>query len=271
LSSGCILGKEIKNIVIIGSGNVAYHMINAFIRRGIHVLQILAHNERTAGNLSENFSVPYTIKQSNLNTDADLYILTVQDDLIREVALSLGLKDQLLVHTSGFSSIEEIKGTSTCTGVMWPLQTLTFGKELDYSHIPFFIEGHTRESTEKLARFAGRVSDNVIITSSSARQKVHLAAVIASNLANQLYAIAASILERQEIPFSVLAPLIRETAEKAGSQHPMLSQTGPAARKDFGIIQKHLELLRDEPAFLEIYRLITENIIHLHSKGNEKL
>jgi predicted short-subunit dehydrogenase-like oxidoreductase (DUF2520 family) len=265
------LDKEIKNIVIIGSGNVAYHLINAFSSKGLKVLQILARNDITAGILSEIFSTPYIIEPSNLVKDADLYIIAVQDDFIREVALSLGLKDQLLVHTSGFSSIDVIKGASTCTGVLWPLQTLTYGKKLDYNQVPFFIEGQTDEITGKLSRLAGLVSDNVIIADSPARQKVHLAAVIASNHTNQLYAIAAAILEQQEIPFSVLAPLILETAEKAASQHPLLSQTGPAVRNDIKVIQKHLELLHDEPACREIYRLITENIIHLHLKGNEKL
>jgi predicted short-subunit dehydrogenase-like oxidoreductase (DUF2520 family) len=258
--------QVIKNIVVIGSGNVAFHLIKAFSKRGIKVLQVLAHNEKTARAISKTFSVPYILDTSMLFKEANLYLLTVQDDKIRETAAGLHLKDQLLVHTSGFSSIELLSGASTRTGVLWPLQTFSAGRAIEYNNIPFFIEGKSEEIAELLSQFAGLVSKKVMVTDSPTRQKIHLAAVIASNLTNQLYSIAASILERQDIPFGVLAPLILETAAKAGKQHPFQSQTGPAVRKDIRVIEKHLELLRDDPAFRDIYRMITENIIHHHSK-----
>ena len=256
-------------MVVIGSGNVAWHLINAFSKKGIYVVQILAKNDKTARSLSTSFSIPYIINPALLLKDADIYLMTVQDDRIGDVAPVLGLKDQLLVHTSGFSSIDILAGASSNTGVLWPLQTLTAGKNIEYDHIPFFVEGSTNENIVQLTRFAGLISERVIVTDSPTRQKIHLAAVIASNLTNQLYSISASILERQDIPFDVLAPLILETAVKAGQQHPLRSQTGPAVRKDLQVIARHLDLLRDDPAFRDIYRLITENIIHHHDKKNE--
>lgn len=256
-------------MVVIGSGNVAWHLINAFSKKGIHVVQILAQNKKTARNLSKSFSIPYIINPALLIKDAGIYLMAVQDDRIGDVAPVLGLKDQLLVHTSGFSSIDILAGASSNTGVLWPLQTLTAGKNIEYDQIPFFVEGNTNENSVQLTRFAGLISERVMVTDSPTRQKIHLAAVIASNLTNQLYSISASILERQEIPFDVLAPLILETAVKAGQQHPLQSQTGPAVRKDLQVIARHLDLLRDDPAFQDIYRLITENIIHHHDKKNE--
>lgn len=245
---------------------MAFHLVKAFSAKGIGVLQILAHNEKTATVLSKAFKVPYILDPAKLFRDADLYLLTVQDDHIRETAEGLHLKDQLLVHTSGFTSIGVLSGTSSRTGVVWPLQTLSTGRAIDFKHIPIFIEGCSEEIAGILSQFAGLISSRVIVADSATRQKIHLAAVIASNLTNQLYSIAASILERQDIPFDVLAPLILETAAKAGTQHPLKSQTGPAVRNDMNVIEKHLELLQDDPAFRDIYRLITETIIHHHSK-----
>jgi predicted short-subunit dehydrogenase-like oxidoreductase (DUF2520 family) len=264
-----VAGKSIQNMVVIGSGNVAWHLVKAFTKKGIRVMQVLAHNEKTARSLSKTFAVPYILDPSRLFREADLYLLAVQDDNISAAALGLHLNDQLLVHTSGFSTIDSISGASSSTGVLWPLQTLTSRKAVDYKAIPFFVEGRTNEISEKLSAFAELVSRHVIITDSPTRQKIHLAAVIASNLTNQLYSISASILERQDISFEVLAPLIIETAVKAGKQHPFRSQTGPAVRNDLRVIEMHLELLRDDPAFRDIYRLITENIIHHHSEKNE--
>jgi len=262
---------SIRNIVIIGSGNVAYHIVNAFNNKGIRILQILARNERSAGPLSEKFNIPYILDSSGLNKQADLYILAVQDDLISEVAHSLKLKDQLLVHTSGFSPLETLSGASENTGVFWPLQTLTTGKPTDYQSMPVFVEGSSKENEQLLAALAGLISENVRATDSAARRQVHLAAVIAANLTNHLYNLAASLLEKYKIPFDVLVPLIKETANKAAMQHPLLNQTGPAIRNDLKVMEAHMEMLRDKHEYREIYRLITENIIKLHSKQNEKL
>jgi predicted short-subunit dehydrogenase-like oxidoreductase (DUF2520 family) len=258
------MGREIKNMVVIGSGNVAWHIIRAFQGTGVQVLQVLARNKKSARHFSRQFNIPYITEARELNRQADIYILAVKDDQIPEAASVLHLEDQFLVHTSGFTPMDVLNGFSRDHGVLWPLQTLTAEKEVSYAEIPFFIEANTRENEERLMEFAKRVSACVMLTDSQVRQRIHLAAVVASNLTNHLYAISAAILDRQDIPFSVLAPLIRETASKAAGSHPLTSQTGPAARKDMKVIRQHLELLRDEPAFYDIYKLISENIIHHH-------
>lgn len=244
-------------------------MIQAFGDKGIKTIQVLARNRHTAARLSTTFSIPYTMDSGKLVRDADLYLLSVRDDEISKVASALHLHDQLLVHTSGFTGLEALSGASSNTGVIWPLQTLTSGITADYQQIPFFIEANSMDNLEKIKQLAEKVSNRVIATDSPMRQKVHLAAVIASNLTNQLYTISATILERQGVPFDVLGPLILETAKKAASGHPLKSQTGPAVRNDLKVMGNHLELLRDEPAYRDIYRMISENIIHLHHNKND--
>lgn len=257
--------NEIRNMVVIGSGNVAWHMINAFQGKGTRIIQVVARNRHSAERIKTEFSVPFILSPERLNLSADLYLLAVQDENILPAARQLGLTDQFLVHTSGFYGLDILSGVSSNTGVIWPLQTLTAGKGVDYLEIPFFIESHQPENESKLRKFASLISGKVIAADSQARQKAHLAAVVASNLTNHLYAISATILERQDLPFEVLGPLIRETAAKAALSHPLEGQTGPAVRKDLKVIEKHLELLRNEPAYRDIYRLISENIIHHHS------
>ena len=132
---------------------MAFHLVKAFSKKGIRVVQILAHNEKTAMALSKAFAVPYILDPGKLFKDADLYLITVQDDKIRETAKGLHLKDQLLVHTSGFTSIGELSGASSRTGVMWPLQTLSAGRAIDFKNIPFFIEGCSEEISGLLSQF----------------------------------------------------------------------------------------------------------------------
>ncbi len=258
-------------MVVIGSGNVAWHLIRAFSSRGIEVLQLLGRNRDTTAAMSEYFGIPYIMNPKSLITDADIYLVTVQDDQIRAIAENLRLPGQLVVHTSGFTGLEAIREVSGKTGVIWPLQTLTRGKEVVFTSIPLFLEANSPESLETLRSFSALISDRVYVADSPTRQKIHLAAVIAGNLTNHLYTLSARILEQEQVPWDVLAPLIRETARKAAEGHPAESQTGPAVRQDIRVLEKHLDLLREEPEFREIYRLISENIIQKHHHGNEEL
>jgi predicted short-subunit dehydrogenase-like oxidoreductase (DUF2520 family) len=263
------VSKEIRNMVVIGSGNVAWHLVNAFRGKGIDILQILAHNDTTARNLSAAFNIPYILNPASLVRNADIYMLAVQDDKLPVVWPTLGMKDQFLVHTSGFTSISILNGASSSYGVFWPIQSLTAGKAVSFENIPVMVEANSAELTQKLSRFAGIISKNVIIADSRTRQKAHLAAVVASNLTNRLYAISSAILEREGLPFNLLTQLILETAIKAGEAGPETSQTGPAARNDLQVIEKHLDLLGNDPEFREIYRLISENIIQKYYDKSE--
>lgn len=263
--------NKIRDIVIIGAGNVAFHLVHAFSGKGVNIVQVLAGNQNKAGNRSRLKKIPFIYSAEQLDKNADLYILAVQDDRIRDVALSLKLDKHLLVHTSGFSDMKILEGCSEHIGVIWPLQTMTKGKELNYSKIPFFIEGNSPSALHLLNDFISLISQKISVADSSTRRQIHLAAVIAANLTNHLYAIAETILKKQGIPFHVLAPLILETARKAGQQSPSLSQTGPAVRNDLEVIKKHLQLLEGDPESKEIYRLISENIINKHSGYEEEL
>ena len=60
--------------------------------------------------------------------------------------------------------------------------------------------------------------------------------------------------------FSLLRPLIFETAHKVMLLSPEQAQTGPARRGDEGILNMHKSLLKDEPKLLKLYTLISDSI-----------
>ena len=49
---------------------------------------------------------------------------------------------------------------------------------------------------------------------SAQRRECHMAAIFANNFTNHFYNIAAEMLKKKDIPFSILQPLIKETAAK---------------------------------------------------------
>ena len=78
-----------------------------------------------------------------------------------------------------------------------------------------------------------------------------------------MYANAAEILDKEGLPFDIIAPVIEETAKKVvESQDPAQSQTGPARRGDTQTLERHRKMLAEEPEKREIYDKISEDIWH---------
>lgn len=190
--------------------------------------------------------------------EADIIILAVPENAIDKVQRMYEFgPEQIIVHTSGSESMDSLHHERV--GVFYPLQTLTWGKDVDFTKVPVLIEGSSISVEEKLLDLAQSISTNVSAISSSARRDIHLAAVLASNFPNHLFRKSEEILERHSLGLDLLSPLIIETLKKALSVGPANAQTGPARRGDAGTIRKHLEMITD-PGLREIYELLSKDI-----------
>ncbi|PIF43832.1 coenzyme F420-dependent NADP oxidoreductase-like protein [Chryseobacterium sp. 52] len=241
-------------IVIIGSGNVAYHMAKAFILKNIPLLQIFGRNGEELRKISEELDVPYSTEHLQ---DADLYIICVSDNSVENVSEIITKKDCLVAHTSGSLPKEILTGEYRKSS-FYPLQTFSKSKELDYGKIPFFIETENEDDKEILFELASRISENVMESSYEKRKYIHLTAVFACNFVNHLFARAKEISDSQEIPFNYFLPLIDETVQKIYEIEPKAAQTGPAVRNDVRVLELHEQLLKDES--LEIYKTMNHSI-----------
>lgn len=247
-------------IVFIGSGNVASHLGMALKDAGNEILQIYSQTEKSADVLARKLNTNYTISLSEIETNAELYIISVSDDIVVQLLDHLSLKDKFVVHTSGFLSMDLLQKTSENYGVLYPLQTFSKLRNVDMKTVPICIEANTKENLEKLRSLARQISDDVREINSEQRKKIHLAAVFACNFPNFMYVIAEKLLEDSKINFDILKPLIMETAEKVQAINPTEAQTGPAVRGDEKVIFKHLELLNNYPAYKQLYQLISKEI-----------
>ena len=242
-------------IVIIGSGNVAYHMAKAFIQNGIYPIQIFGRNEKELSKISEELNIPFSTDSLE---DATLYIICVSDNSVEEVSKIITKKDCLVAHTSG-SLPKEILVGEYRKASFYPLQTFSKSKELDYGKIPFFIETENKEDQEVLFKLASKVSSNVMESNHEKRKYIHLTAVFACNFVNHLFSRAKEISDSQEIPFNYFLPLIDETVQKIHEIEPKEAQTGPAVRNDLRVLQLHEQLIKDEES-LEIYKTMNHSI-----------
>ena len=126
---------------------------------------------------------------------------------------------------------------------------------------PFLVNGKSPEDTAILEEIAHSLSGQVHRVSDAQKKQLHLAAVFACNFSNHMLTIAKDIANQHDIDFTLLHPLIGETINKALSGDPATSQTGPASRKDYNIIEDQLKNLDNSPNLQEIYQLVSENII----------
>ena len=246
-------------IVLIGSGNVAFHLAKAFTEAQIPISQIFGRNTTELQKISEQFSIPFSTETL---VDADLYIISVSDSSIAEVSSLIQNENALVAHTSGSVSREALSGNYR-KSVFYPLQTFSKSKNLDYSKIPFFIDAENENDEEILKNLASKISKNVMLANDEKRKYIHLTAVFACNFVNHLYARAKEISDSQGIPFDYFLPLIDETTQKIHELEPKLAQTGPAIRNDEKVLKLHKSLLTDEEK-LKINKTINETIMKMY-------
>lgn len=245
-------------ITIIGSGNVAQHLIKAFTASKIvEIKQVFSRKKENVIHLTDFDTI---VSDYNDLQSADLYIIAVSDNAISEVSAQLPFNNQFVVHTSGTASIESIDQKNR-RGVFYPLQTFSKNKEVDFSTIPFCLEAENTPDFKLLETVAKSISTSIYSISSEQRKALHVAAVFVNNFTNHLYQIGNEICEEHQLPFEILKPLIQETAEKIKTLNPIDAQTGPAKRWDSTTIEAHLNYLTDENQ-KNIYKILTQSIQH---------
>lgn len=253
-------GMERKDIVLVGAGRVATSLSLALVKAGHRVCQVYSRTEKSAKALAERLTADYTTSIDALVKDADIYIIALTDTALSSLArqITRGREERLFVHTAGSMSID----TLDCPrrGVFYPMQTFSLERLVDFQHVPVFVEASDDDDLQIIRALASTITDNVFTLSSHDRQYLHLAAVFCCNFSNHCYAIAERMLNEHGVPFSVMWPLIDETAAKSHKMSPLIGQTGPAARDDQEVMRRQERLLADNPAWQQIYQLMSQDI-----------
>ena len=247
-------------VVIIGSGNVAQHLIAAFSKAHdsgseVELVQVYARQPESLNSLVDFDTITSDLHEL---AEADLYIVAISDDAIAEFSSSLPFKNRLVVHTSGSLPLEALNDNNR-KGVFYPLQTFSKTREVDFRSIPIALESQNPTDFQLLEKVARKISEHVHAINSIQRKALHVSAVFVNNFSNHLYDIANDVCDEHQVSFEILKPLIMETAEKVMTLTPKEAQTGPAKRRDNNTIESHLALLTDENQ-KAIYNLLTHSI-----------
>ena len=254
--------KGIKSISIIGTGNVAFHLGKELAKNGIKIDFVYGRNESKAIELA-NLLNSFPSKSIN-NIDSDLILVCVSDDALNEIISQISV-DMRVAYTSGSVEISSISRKENI-GVIYPLQTFSKNKDVNLFEVPFLLEADTSEFAQELFDLAWLLSRKVLFVSSSERKNYHLAAVWVNNFTNHLVYQAKNILEKEQLNWELLLPLLSETVEKIKKVDPYEAQTGPARRNDQQTIIAHETMLFGFQK--EIYSLLSKSITAIYNKND---
>lgn len=249
------------NIVILGTGNVAYQFGKAFAKSGHSILQVYSRKKANADALASALKSSATTDLGRINTEADLYVIAVADRAVGEIVAQLppSLRG-IVVHCSGATPMD-ILSSCESYGVIYPAQSIR-KEQANFSleHIPFGIEGNSPKITNVLLSFMLEHSKASFRCNSEQRLALHVAAVFVNNFANALFGIGHEILDQASLPFDLLKPIILETARKVMDNPPQVVQTGPAKRGDLETMKKHLDFISGKPDWVKIYQDLSREI-----------
>lgn len=260
-----LINMALNEVVLIGAGNVATHLGTALQQAGCRVPQVYSRTGASAAALAEKLGTAYVTSLEEVRCDAGLYIVALKDAALQELVPQIvkGREGALFVHTAGSMSMQLWEGYASHYGVLYPMQTFSKRREVDWAEVPIFVEANRPEELSALKVLAGRLTPKVYEATSDQRKYLHIAAVFACNFSNHMYALCEHLLGSHGIPFEVMLPLIDETARKVHELTPREAQTGPAIRYDENVINRHLAMLEAEPRLQELYEKISKSIYNL--------
>jgi len=248
-------------LILLGSGNAATQFGCAFRRAGFHIVRLFSRTEAHASELARMLDCPYTTDPDAIApSDADAVISALSDSAAPDVWSRIRFGETPVFHTAGSLPLSALEPFAVHRGVLYPLQTLTRSRILDFKSVPLYLEAESQETMNLLHTLADSVSDHVREADSERRKSIHLAAVFANNFSNHMFVLAERIMKENGLDFRDLLPIINETARKLRDMPPEQAQTGPAVRGDRNILADHEKHLARHPEMLALYEAVSRSI-----------
>ena len=110
-----------RQIVMIGAGNAATCLANAYYHNKSTIVQVYSRTMQSACELALQVSAEATDNLKKLVQGKYTYILALPDDVIVKVLPKINLKEGILIHCSGSLPMDILKNSAEKYGVIYPL------------------------------------------------------------------------------------------------------------------------------------------------------
>ncbi len=246
---------------IIGTGNIAWFFGQRLVTGRHHCTGVYSRNIQAAKELAEALMAQKHGAITKIEDgESDVCFLAVSDAAISQVAAQLSFSNTMLVHTAGAVALDSIQNAAKDCAVLWPVYSILKNNLPGHRNIPCAWEASSKKAEAYVKEVGHAITDVLFEAKYEQRKWLHLSAVISNNFINHLMAICEQVCADNDLPFSVLLPIIEQTFDRIKHAAPKNLQTGPAIRKDTNTIEEHIALLNGHPQWQQVYKAITESI-----------
>jgi len=229
---------------IIGSGRAAWAFASTWKRIGWPITGIATRSAEW------DIAPRRTIEE--LAAISELLLVAVSDRAIEEVVALIPETKAIILHPSG--ALSALRGGFS----LHPLKSLPpVGEPSDLQGTLLVFEGSHRDVAQQIATAAGARFAEI---SADEKTRYHAAAVFGSNYVAALLDIAEELIGIDGVRED-LAALARSAIDNWLAHTDAQRFTGPAARRDAAVIERHLDVLGAQPELAEIYRLLAARIL----------
>ena len=251
-------------VLIVGTGGLARSLVNALMSVNYPILGVVSRASTEALQFIHSCNLKHFAYKEEITTRC-ICFLAVPDQIIPAAAQNLNLSEgSILIHCAGSVDMQTLSEFSYDHGVFYPVQTFHPSKTVGFSGLNVCLEASSVNALKQLEFLSNELSCNVLILDSQKRMMLHISAIFACNFSNLMYSISEELLNKHNIEFSILYPLILETAHKILHFSPTNSQTGPASRNDLTTIAKHINILDGKEK--AVYKMLSDIIRLKHDK-----
>ena len=149
-------------LVFVGAGRLATQLAQALRSKGHETVAVFSRTMESAEALCAIVGGRATDSLSQLPLRADAFILAVKDAVLPEIAAQLagGREDIPMFHTAGSMPMSVLSALPH-HGVIYPMQTFSKERKVDFTRVPIFIEGSSERAWQVAEELASAVSNDV--------------------------------------------------------------------------------------------------------------
>lgn len=263
-------------VSIIGLGALGTTLSQALIEKGIKVKSIFNRTSEKAHSTARRLDIGIAGDfPSGIDELGEVIFITVSDGAITEIAdklkkLSGNMMEHTFVHCSGSESAELISPLRKVGGTVasfHPLQTFTSSSSTDdFRNIFFSLQGD-EQAFDLLRQIANSLGAQLMEVTASQKSHLHIAGVMASNYLHTLLQVSVSSAEISGLSAEdikkALLPLVQTTLDNAKVSSFEAALSGPIKRGDIPTVKKHLDILKDNPELLEVYKILGKRTVDM--------
>jgi len=274
--------EKIK-VVIIGAGKVGSAFASDFKKKKVKVLGVIDRNKIRAKKVANLCGAKiFSTSLSDIPADANLFLISVQDRFIAEVAEKLSslitdFKNKFAFHTSGALSSDELKSLQEkgC-GVFSLHPNFSFITSdvknqslLRFNDCVLTLESNTRRGEIFGKNFCKKMGYKYVLIESSQKPLYHAFSVLISN-----YSIAQLYQIKKHLGTNFInsyLSLLKSTIQNVENFGVEKSLTGPLVRGDLITIKKNIQALKEKnPQLVNVYKTLGQLTLKLAKSSLEK-